>query len=63
MLMTTCLEEVLSRKCDVVWLDVWKENPRGIAFHQKWGFSIVVEQGFHMEGELLQDWIIAKLEV
>jgi diamine N-acetyltransferase len=60
-LMTACLDEAVRRNCDVVWLDVWKENPRGIAFYKKWGFTIVGEQGFQMGEELQEDWIMARL--
>jgi diamine N-acetyltransferase len=60
-LMTACLEEACKRECDVIWLDVWKENPRGIAFYKKSGFVIVGEQGFQMGEELQEDWIMARL--
>jgi diamine N-acetyltransferase len=39
---------------------VWKENPRGIAFYKKWGFTIVGEQGFQMGEELQEDWIMSR---
>ena len=58
--MTACLEEASKRECDVIWLDVWKENPRGIAFYRKWGFEIVGEQGFQMGEELQEDWIMVR---
>jgi diamine N-acetyltransferase len=60
-LMTACLEEAARRTCDTAWLDVWKENPRGIAFYKKWGFAIVGEQGFQMGEELQEDWIMSRL--
>jgi GNAT superfamily N-acetyltransferase len=59
-LMTACLETAGHHGCDVIWLDVWKENPRGIAFYKKWGFAIVGEQGFQMGEEIQEDWIMAR---
>ena len=37
-----------------LWLSVWQENARAVAFYNKWGFSIIGEGKFLM-GEDLQD--------
>ncbi len=59
-LMNACLEEARRRDCDVIWLDVWEQNPHAIAFYQKWGFVKVGEQGFQMRDELQHDWLMAR---
>jgi GNAT superfamily N-acetyltransferase len=43
--------------CDVVWLDVWTRNPRGLAFYTKWGFTVAGRQTFLL-GEDVQDDLI-----
>ena len=37
-----------------LWLSVWQENARAVAFYNKWGFSIIGDGKFLM-GEDLQD--------
>ena len=58
--MTACLEEAGKRGCDVIWLDVWEENPRAIAFYRKWGFEKAGEQGFQLGDDLQTDWIMSR---
>lgn len=59
-LMEACLAEANKHGCDVVWLGVWKQNPRGIAFYKKWGFEPAGEQDFIMGNETQSDWIMKK---
>lgn len=59
-LMEACLSEAETHGCDVVWLGVWKQNPRGIAFYKKWGFEPAGEQDFIMGNETQRDWVMKK---
>jgi GNAT superfamily N-acetyltransferase len=59
-LMTACLEEAHRIGCDVVWLDVWEENPRAIAFYQRWGFIKVGEQSFILGEDVQHDWLMVR---
>lgn len=40
-LMATALDFAAARAADPLWLGVWEENPRGVAFYRKCGFSAV----------------------
>ncbi len=59
-LMQASLDEAARLDCDIIWLDVWENNPRAIAFYQKWGFEKVGEQGFQMGNDLQHDWLMAR---
>jgi ribosomal protein S18 acetylase RimI-like enzyme len=59
-LMRSCLDEAQNAGCDVVWLGVWKKNPRAIAFYRKWGFVEVGTQTFQVGDDLQHDFIMAR---
>ena len=44
-LMQAAIHEARQRGHDTLWLGVWEQNPRAIAFYRKWGF---VEVGTHI---------------
>jgi ribosomal protein S18 acetylase RimI-like enzyme len=44
---------------DVMWLGVWQENPRGIAFYKKLGFEIVGGMIFYVGGDPQSDHVMA----
>ena len=44
----------------IIWLDVWKENKRAIAFYTKWGFKIVSDWTFMLGKDLQEDYIMVK---
>ena len=60
----TLLQTVLSAARDAgarhIWLGVWKNNPRGIAFYEKNGFRIVGEQLFQLGADTQHDWIMLR---
>ena len=45
---------------DTVWLDVWEENARAIAFYQKWGFEPVGAATFALGDDLQHDVVMAR---
>jgi len=57
-LMQACLEEARQSGCDVVWLDVWEQNPRAIAFYNKWGFVEAGRQTFQLGDDLQHDLLL-----
>lgn len=59
-LMAACLAEAGALGCDVVWLDVWEQNPRAIAFYRKWGFVKIGEQEFVLGDDIQHDAIMAR---
>ena len=59
-LMKACMLEAHERGCDVVWLEVWKENHRGISFYRRWGFKVVGSRNFQMGEKQQQVFIMVK---
>ena len=59
-LMDACIEELRSRRSDVVWLGVWERNPRAIAFYKKLGFVEVGEHVFPVGGDPQRDIVMAR---
>jgi len=58
-LLRACVEESGAWGCDVLWLGVWKQNPRGLAFYEKWGFRRVGEQRFLVGTDSQHDYVMA----
>ncbi|MEO7359215.1 MAG: GNAT family N-acetyltransferase, partial [Gemmatimonadaceae bacterium] len=46
--------------CPTLWLSVWKENARAIAFYSKWGFASIGEATFLMGEDLQNDFIMER---
>lgn len=44
-----------------LWLSVYQENPRAIAFYRRAGFVAVGEATFQLGGELQHDWVLARI--
>jgi diamine N-acetyltransferase len=59
-LMQACLEYANECSADQIWLDVWEENVRAIAFYRKWGFVPVGKQTFQLGSDLQNDLILAR---
>lgn len=59
-LMRAVLEAAAERECDVVWLDVWSKNPRGIAFYSKWGFTEAGRQTFLLGADVQDDLLMVR---
>jgi ribosomal protein S18 acetylase RimI-like enzyme len=59
-LMNACLDEVLRRGSDVVWLGVWERNPRAIAFYKKYGFEEVGAHVFPLGDDPQRDLVMAR---
>jgi ribosomal protein S18 acetylase RimI-like enzyme len=59
-LMRACLAEAEKRGCDTIWLGVWEENPRAIAFYRKWGFTVTGRQTFQLGDDMQTDLIMQR---
>ena len=58
-LLDACIAQSRAWGCDVLWLGVWEENPRGIAFYEKRGFRRVGEQRFLVGTDSQRDHVMA----
>jgi GNAT superfamily N-acetyltransferase len=58
-LLKACVEQSRAWACDVLWLGVWEQNPRGIAFYEKWGFRRVGAQRFLVGTDSQRDHVMA----
>ncbi len=59
-LMARCLAEFADKASDVVWLGVWENNPRALAFYRKSGFAEVGEQVFAVGADLQRDLLMSR---
>jgi ribosomal protein S18 acetylase RimI-like enzyme len=59
-LMSACFRLAGEMGCDTIWLDVWEQNPRAIAFYLKWGFTVVGEQTFQLGSDLQHDLLMQR---
>jgi ribosomal protein S18 acetylase RimI-like enzyme len=60
MLMEACLQSMVGRGSDVVWLGVWERNPKAIAFYRKFGFIEVGEHVFRVGNDPQRDIVMAR---
>jgi ribosomal protein S18 acetylase RimI-like enzyme len=59
-LMNSCVEQARAWNGDVLWLGVWQENPRAIAFYKRQGFEVVGVQEFMVGRDLQHDFVMAR---
>ncbi len=59
-LMAKVLEFAVSSAADTVWLGVWEQNPRGIAFYAKCGFTPVGHHTFVVGNDPQRDVLMAR---
>ena len=59
-LMRRCLEEAAARGRRSVWLGVWENNPRAIAFYRRWEFVDVGSTTFMLGHDLQADRVMAR---
>jgi len=59
-LMKAALREARSRGHDLIWLDVWEQNTRAIAFYRKWGFLEIGAQPFRLGNDIQRDLLMAR---
>ena len=59
-LMERCIAEAEAGHHDVMWLSVWSENPRAVAFYERWGFVTVGEMTFDYGGDPQRDFVMSR---
>ena len=59
-LMATAVDFAAGRDADPLWLGVWEENPRGIAFYRKCGFAVVGSHVFVVGSDPQRDLLMAR---
>lgn len=59
-LMDAVLEFARERGARTLWLGVWKQNERALAFYGKYGFSHAGEHDFVLGSDVQTDWILAR---
>ena len=58
-LMNACVDRAKGWGCDVLWLAVWEENPRAIAFYERRGFLRVGKKTFQLGADTQHDYVMA----
>ena len=59
LLMAECVAEARRRGGRTLWLGVWQENPRAIAFYRKAGFGVVGRTAFRLGSQVQDDHVMA----
>jgi len=59
-LLDACLEVAKANDCDVVWLSVWKFNPKAIGFYERMGFRPAGKILFDLAGTMHEDLLMAR---
>lgn len=59
-LMERCIAEAGAGGHDVMWLSVWAENGRAVAFYERWGFVKVGEMTFDYAGDPQRDFVMSR---
>ncbi len=57
-LMTAVLDAARQSGASYLWLTVWQENPRAVAFYRKCGFVVAGETTFVLGGDPQVDWLM-----
>lgn len=60
MLMQTCLAHARKKGCPTLWLGVWENNARAIAFYERLGFSRFGQSVFMLGNDAQTDWLMKK---
>ncbi len=59
-LMSRVLTAAVQGNADQVWLGVWENNPRAMAFYRKFGFDKVGHHVFQLGDDPQHDWILCR---
>lgn len=58
-LMESCIQIGKQEVFRKMWLSVWQENKRAIAFYEKWGFKVIGFKQFIIGKEVNDDFVMA----
>ena len=59
-LMSRVFTAAVQRNADRIWLGVWENNARAVAFYRKFGFDKVGEHVFRVGDDPQHDWILCR---
>ena len=59
-LMERSIAEASADRHDVMWLTVWAENARAVAFYERWDFMTVGEMTFDYGGDPQRDFVMSR---
>ncbi|MBL8151285.1 MAG: GNAT family N-acetyltransferase [Blastocatellia bacterium] len=59
-LMQSCIDRGKSQGYETIWLGVWEQNRRAIAFYQRWGFRVVGEHIFQLGSDPQMDLLMER---
>jgi ribosomal protein S18 acetylase RimI-like enzyme len=62
-LMSACIADARSRGADALWLLVYQNNPRAIAFYEKSGFRKAGTAKFRLGKRVDDDWLMVRIVV
>ena len=60
MLMKTCIGFAQKRGARTLWVGVWENNSRAIAFYENNGFMKFGQQPFMLGDDVQNDWMMKK---
>jgi ribosomal protein S18 acetylase RimI-like enzyme len=60
-LMSACIAEARSRGADALWLQVYQNNERAVAFYEKSGFRKSGTAKFQMGRRVDDDWVMVRM--
>ena len=60
-LMSACVAEARSRGADALWLQVYQNNERAVAFYEKSGFKKSGTATFQMGRRVDDDWVMVRI--
>lgn len=60
-LMEECISKAKEKIKQIIWLCVWQQNHRAIAFYKKSGFEIFAEYCFVLGNEKQDDWLMKRV--
>ncbi|HEX8040043.1 MAG TPA: GNAT family N-acetyltransferase [Chryseosolibacter sp.] len=60
MLLNTCVSFAKKKGCRTLWLGVWENNSRAIAFYEKNGFKRFGQHTFMLGNDAQTDWLMKK---
>lgn len=60
-LMSACIAEARARGADALWLLVYQDNARAVAFYSKSGFKRSGTQPFTLGRRVDQDWVMVRI--
>lgn len=60
LLMENAIERARMEGFATLWLGVWDQNPRAMAFYKKWGFAEVGSHGFQLGNDAQTDLVYSR---